>query len=297
MTYADDEFMAVEGQDDGPNYPTAFGITFTPRVGGILVGVAGLLGAIYLAVNAVTPAWERYRGLENDVKTRQAQIKDQQKIQQEIAQAQKRLEEAKLKNQQVLSLFPNQKTLDTLLLDLNNPIKSTNGQLTSYEPVIATQATSSSSETTTASVPGNGKLQQKTYNISLEGNFDQVQSIMRRFELLQSLLVVKDFKSELNDQQVFLINDSGQATPAFVKKDTRAGTVQARPTLKTTFKLDALVPTSEIEAEKLPKLPKLPKKPRNKKFEKALIRKFVVSALRVLCYAPDSKQANVSASL
>ena len=254
MTYADDEFMAVEGQDDGPSYPTAFGITFTPRVGGILVGVAGLLGALYLAVNAVQPAWERYQTLDNEVKTRQGQIKDSQKIQQEIAQAQKKLEEAKQKNQQVLSLFPNQKTLDTLLLDLNNPVKLTRGELTSYEPV-AGQATGSSSDSAAAAatVPGNGKLQRKTYNISLEGNFDQVQSIMRSFERLQSLLVVRDFKSELNDQQVFLINDSGQATPAFVRKDSRSRAVQARPTLKTTFKLDALVPTSELEADKAAK--------------------------------------------
>lgn len=253
MTYADDEFMAVEGQDDGPSYPTAFGITFTPRVGGIIVGVAGLLGAVYLAVNAVTPAWERYRALENEVKTRQGQIKDSQKIKQEIAQAEKKLEAAKQKNQQVLSLFPNQKTLDTLLLDLNNPVKLARGQLTSYEPALQTTGSSSDSAAATATVPGNGKLQRKTYNISLEGNFDQVQSIMRSFERLQSLLVVRDFKSELNDQQVFLINDSGQATPAFVKKDTRAGAVQARPTLKTTFKLDALVPTSEIEADRAAK--------------------------------------------
>lgn len=250
MTYADDEFMAVEGQDDGPSYPTAFGITFTPRVGGILVGAAGLLGALYLAVNAVQPAWERYQALENDVKTRQGQIKDQAKIQQEIAQAEKKLEEAKEKNQQVLSLFPTQKTLDTLLLDLNNPVKSTNGQLTSYEPVAQPTSSSSSTSTAAASVPGNGKLERKTYNITLEGNFDQVQSIMRSIERLQPLLVVKDFKSELNDQQVFLINDNGQATPAFVRRDTRAGSVQARPTLKTTFKLDALVPTSELEANK-----------------------------------------------
>jgi type IV pilus assembly protein PilO len=246
MTYADDEFMAVEGQDDGPSYPTAFGITFTPRVGGIVIGVAGLLGALYLLMNAVQPAWEKYQSLDSEVKSQEAQIKDQAKIQEEIAQAQKELDQAKLKNQQVLSLFPNQKTLDTLLLDLNNPVKLTRGELTGYEPI--TQEAQAGGNENAAPVPGNGKLQRKTYNIALEGNFDQVQSIMRSFERLQSLLVVRDFKSELNDQQVFLINDSGQATPAFIRKDTRSGGTQARPTLKTTFKLDALVPTSAIEA-------------------------------------------------
>lgn len=262
MTYADDEFIAVEGQDDGPNYPTAFGVTFTPKVGGIIIGVAGLLGALYLLMNAVQPAWEKYQTLENEVKDRQGQIRNKQQIQQQIAQAQKRLDEAKLKNQQVLSLFPNQKTLDTLLLDLNNPVKSAKGELTGYEPA---KEQPGGNDATLTPVPGNGKLQRKTYNLALEGNFDQVQSIMRRFELLQSLLVVRDFKSELNDQQVFLINDSGQATPAFVKKDSRASGFQARPTLKTTFKLDALVPTSEIEAAQTAKAAEAAAKAQTKK--------------------------------
>jgi hypothetical protein len=42
MTYADEEFMTAEGQEETPNYPTAFGITFTPTIGGIIIGVIGL---------------------------------------------------------------------------------------------------------------------------------------------------------------------------------------------------------------------------------------------------------------
>ena len=245
MTYADDEFIAVEGQDEGPSYPTAFGITFTPRVGGIIFGVLGVLGAAYLLANAVNPAWTQYQQLEADVENRQGQIQNKQKIQQEIAQAQERLEQAKQKNQQVLSLFPNQKTLDTLLLDLNNPIKSRNGALTNFAPVLEAQAASNDSA---GVVPGNGKLQRKTYNITLEGSFDQVRSILRSFERLQSLLVVRDFKSELSDEQGFLINANGQATPAIFKRDSRQVVPGGNPTLRTTFKLDALVPVSEVEA-------------------------------------------------
>ncbi len=245
MTYADDEFIAVEGQDESPNYPTAFGITFTPRVGGIIFGVLGVLGAVYLLANSVSPAWTQYQQLEADVKERQGRIENKQKIQQEIAQAQKELEQAKQKNKEVLSLFPNQKTLDTLLIDLNNPIKSRNGTLTSYEPAKDVPAATNDSA---GVVPGNGKLQRKTYNITLEGSFDQVRSILRSFERLQSLLVVRDFKSELSDDQGFLINDNGQVTPAIFKKENRRVVPGGKPTLKTTFKLDALVPVSEVEA-------------------------------------------------
>jgi len=62
MTYADQDFIP-EGQEENPNYPTAFGITFTPQVGGILFGVLGLLGSLYLFLNVVQPAWENYQKL------------------------------------------------------------------------------------------------------------------------------------------------------------------------------------------------------------------------------------------
>lgn len=255
MTYADDEFMGVEGQDESPSYPTAFGITFTPKVSGILIGVLGLLGATYLLLNVVQPTWQRYQELDSEVKSKQGQLARKEEIKKEIAQAKVKLAQAQQKNKEVLSLFPNQKTLDTLLLDLNNPIKSRNATLTSFEPV--KEAQSAAANNSAGAVPGGGKLQRKIYNVSMEGNFDQVQSILRSFERLQSMVVVRDFKSELNDDQGFLINfDNNQATPAIFKREGKKVIPRGKPTLKTSFKLDALVPVTDEASQNAAAQPK-----------------------------------------
>jgi hypothetical protein len=47
-------------------YPTAFGITFTPRNSGIAAGVLGLLGSFYLLFNWVMPAYNTLQQLQND---------------------------------------------------------------------------------------------------------------------------------------------------------------------------------------------------------------------------------------
>jgi type IV pilus assembly protein PilO len=233
MTYADEEFILADGQEETPDYPKAFGITFTPRVGGIVIGVLGLLGATYLLVNAVQPSWQRYQELEASVESKEQQIQQKQKIQQEIRETTAKLEQAKQENQQVLSLFANEKTLDTLLLDLNSFVKDRRGSLTNYEPA---QEAESVVNDGSYGAAVNGKLKRKTIDVQLQGTFDQVQSIMRSFERLQALLIVKNFKAEVSEPQPLLLNQ-GRAVPG------------ARPTIEATFTLDALSPVTEDEAQ------------------------------------------------
>jgi len=135
MTYADEEFMTAEGQEETPNYPTAFGITFTPTIGGIIIGVIGLGLAAYLAVTQVQPAWQKYQELENTVQDKESQVQQQKEIQKKIKETEAKLAQAKLQNKQVLNLFASEKALDTLVLQLNTFVKSRNGSLISFEPV------------------------------------------------------------------------------------------------------------------------------------------------------------------
>ncbi|NES74023.1 MAG: hypothetical protein F6K24_56985, partial [Okeania sp. SIO2D1] len=58
MTFADAEEFIPEGEEQQPDYPQAFGVTFTPTVSGVLVGVLGFGVAAYLAYTFVLPAWE-----------------------------------------------------------------------------------------------------------------------------------------------------------------------------------------------------------------------------------------------
>jgi type IV pilus assembly protein PilO len=249
MTFADDIGIPVEGQEEAPRYPTAFGITFTPRVAGIIFGVLGLLGATYLLVNVVQPAWENYQQLESNVKDKENQVQQYQQIQQQIKEKQVQLEQAKQQNKQVLALFANEKSLNTLLLNLNSFVKARNGTMTKFEPVPDATQAAGTANASAAQTPGNGKLKRTIYNVEFEGTFDQVQSILRSFERLQTLLLVKDFKAVVSDEQGVVINpESGKVTPAIFKRDKNNKAIPGgKPALKTTFKLEALSPVTPDE--------------------------------------------------
>ncbi len=105
MTFADD--FANDEQLIDSDYPSAFGITFTPMVLGIVVAVAGLSLATYGFIKFVSPAQAEYQKtitqkqeLEtqlNSIKTGDLQLK--------LAQAQADLTEKKVLRSRVLSMF------------------------------------------------------------------------------------------------------------------------------------------------------------------------------------------------
>ena len=244
MTYADQDFIP-DGQEESPSYPTAFGITFTPQVGGIVFAVLGLLGSVYLFLNVVQPAWEKYQNLEEEVKNKQIQVERQKEIQLKIDQTKVKLEQAKQKNKQVLSLFANDKTLDTLLLDLNSFVKSRNGRLTNFQPQPGQDSEIVNDSSFGAAV--NGKLKRKIYNVEIEGSFDQVQSILRSFERLQALLLIKDFKADVSEPQALFV-DKGRVVPVIVDKNRKV-LPGGKPTIKASFKLVTLMPVTEEDTK------------------------------------------------
>lgn len=263
MTYADEEFLP-EGQVETPNYPTAFGITFTPKVGGIIFAVLGLLGAAYLFVNVVQPEWARNQTLQGEKAKIQDDIKRLEETKQKIALKKQELEAAKVQNKQVLSLFANEKTLDTLLLNLNSSIKERDGALQIYNPGENPPATDGLINDGSLGAEVNGKLRRKTVNVELVGSFDQIQSIMRSLERLQTLLLVKDFKLETSDEPIIvLVDPSGKSVPGVRKKD-KAGqegvVTNAKPNLNATFKLEVLMPVKPEEPNAV--LTKLGQKPK-----------------------------------
>jgi len=232
MTYADaDQEFVIEEEQETPEYPTAFGVTITPKVGGIALGVMGLLLAGYLLMKVVQPSWQRYQDLRADIADKKSQIQQEEEIRKRIEEKQAQLAQAKQKNRQVLSLFANENTLDTLLLDLNNFVEEREGTLLKYQPeqeqpVVVTDGS--------LGAQVNGKLKRQSVNLELEGRFDQIQSIMRSFERLQSLLLVKDFNAQLS------------SPPSVVIEQGRAVSLE-QPTLKTSFTLEALMPLNEQE--------------------------------------------------
>jgi len=234
MTYADEEFLpVVEGEEEAANYPTAFGITFTPRVSGITIAILGILGAAYMLVNFAWPAWQQVQELQTTVNEKETRLDGQEEIEKQLDASKVELEKAKQKSQKVLGLFADEQSLNTLLLDLNNRVKASNGEIILYEPeengAIPVTDGSLGKEV-------DGKLKRKKIGVELEGNYAQIRSIMRGFERLQALLLVKDFTAELTEDLEVQIDPN-----------TNLVTSAKSPTIKTKMTLEALLPLNEQE--------------------------------------------------
>ncbi|MEA5618914.1 pilus assembly protein PilO [Cronbergia sp. UHCC 0137] len=249
MTLSDDLNFGEQGSDfdDGPAYPVAFGITFTPLIIGVGVGVTGVLAAIYLLLNIVMPAWDNYQQQQTKSNELQGQVNEKKVQSQQIDKVKTDLAQAKKQQVQILALFANEKSLDTLLLDTSRLVDSGNSRI----PPNAVQArlvrftpTSEQPEVITDGSFGvevNNMLQRSLININIEGTFEQTQAIMRNIERLQPLLIVKDYQSTLAPLEA--------TTTADNKKVVRGGP----KALITSFQLQALMPTSlEVAAPVTP---------------------------------------------
>jgi hypothetical protein len=233
MTLADD-FLNEEKVDE--EYPTAFGITFTPVVSGLALAVLGVVGAAYIFMNMVKPVQESYQQVKSQQQEKQTQL-DQIKngdLQQQFANLNGQLAAKKAQKSQILTLFTDENDLDTLLLDLSSFIAANQGTLVKYSPdtnVITIQDGSLGNEV-------NGKLKRTSISLEIEGTYGQTQAILRDIELLQPLLIVQNYSSKVSEQ------------PAVILSSTNGELVPSREAVLTTqLKIDAILPLSQKELE------------------------------------------------
>ena len=132
-----DEFEPQEGGFDEVDYPELFGITFTPTVTGISIGVGGFLIAAYLAWSQVIPALSTLGELNNTREEKQTQLDQisEDQLDKIVAQKKSQLKEAEQLKEEVVQLFTNEETLQTLLLDINTFADLSNVTLKSYNHV------------------------------------------------------------------------------------------------------------------------------------------------------------------
>lgn len=230
MTFAEDEFVVDSDFDEVPDYPVAFGITFTPQVSGIAFALLGLVAAGYILMTLVQPAWLQFQTLRSSIDEKESQVAQQEAIQNRIAELEAQVQQATATQDQVLALFTNERNLDTLLLDLNRFVEARQGELISFTP----QGELSIVTDGSLGEPVNNKLKRQSINLQVEGTFDQIQSIMRSLERLQSLLLVRGYSSQITEEQTATYSN-GEVI------------LSEPPTLQTTFQIDALVPLSEEE--------------------------------------------------
>ena len=243
MTFSDEmNFEGSEFEEESSAYPVVFGITFTPTISGILIGVLGVAAAAYMLMNFVMPAWETFtekqgtkEQLETDIKSKQARLEN-------IDELNDKLAKSKRQQAKVWAVFANEKTLDTLLIDLNRLVEAGNAQLGRNAVKAKLEKFAPSSEGTQPVTDGSlgpevdGKLKRSSTQITISGTYEQTQSILRNIERLQPLLIVKDYQSDLV-QETFEEDQPRRTGPT---------------PINTSFKLEALVPMNpqEVAAEK-----------------------------------------------
>jgi len=277
------DFIPDAEFEDTPNHPTAFGITFTPAISGILLGVIGLVGAGAIVANLVMPALETNQTLDAKVKEKTDQLQQQGAIRKQIQDAKDQLVQAKQKRDQVYALFANEKTLNTLLFDLNQLIERNNAGLLAarntklnacpvyVQRVFSTQqgaqefqdkfgqlvaeaklkrfkpdekgATVISDSSLGASI--NNKLKRQAIDIEIRGNFNQTQSIFRTIERLQPLLLMRNLEVKVIDNKISegLYEIQPDGTIRYLTN------CQPDNQITTTFQMDALLPLSDAERQ------------------------------------------------
>jgi type IV pilus assembly protein PilO len=265
------------GQAEESSGKEIFGIKLTPQIQAIAIAVVGLGIAGGIAYQFVLPEMQKTDEIKQKISEgKQTQLQLQAQIQKK-AEAETKQDEAKQRLVEVTAMFASDASANTLLLDMTQLVNRINSsttltdrssttltdragvqgdedkaKLTKFEPDIL--------PTTTTAVAGAvdpdilkdtsfgaslaGKLRRKKYKVEFEGNFAQTRNFMRNLELMQSLLVVRNLKSELvvSNPTVEVDFLKGKIVPV----------VQPQAQIKTTFDLHALLPLKQEEKPPTP---------------------------------------------
>jgi type IV pilus assembly protein PilO len=243
MTYSSDLIETEVSNTSfiaAPAYPSVFGITFSPIVSGACVAVVGIGIAGYLFTSSIQPQLSKNQELETKLAQTQDQIQQRKDNVQKIAAAEKSLASANAQKQIVTGLFASDKKLDTLLLDLNKLVNIRQGELQKFTPEAPVAGGGSSGAAVvidgSMGTALNYKIKRKGVEVVVQGNFEQTQSILRTIERLDQLLLIKDFRADVDKTtQKIIVDAQGKVLP------------QPDPTIKTSFKIQALIPLTPAE--------------------------------------------------
>jgi len=193
MTYDGGSYSPSEEEVEVQTYPTVFGVTLTPAVGGVLIAIGGLLLAVYAGTQLLVPAFQTYQERQAAVDAKEADLARKTELLAQVDQIRAAYAAAEAQNNQVRALLPSQRTLDTLLLDLNRLIVQSDAQLLQFTP----DAAASGPITDSSLGPElNGKLKRQVTSVAFRGTFSETLEIFRQLDRFQTLLAVRDLTIE-----------------------------------------------------------------------------------------------------
>lgn len=243
MTLAGD-FMSDEeqGYEAEPEFPTVFGLQLSPVVVGVIAAILLVGAAIFAFLNLVRPRLQERAQLQQQIAEQEEQLRNPAERERLLAEAQARLESAEQLQADVLALFADEDSLETLLLDLNARVQSVNAGIDDEDRRAVLSRFDVDQEASGVITDGslgeavNGRLERRVYNVEMEGSYAQIQSILRNIERLQPLLIVQEFDTNLSTSDQTLAIDTQGNFVADAPATTK---------LTTGFRLDALLPSDE----------------------------------------------------
>ena len=255
------EFISSDKQEEETGTQEIFGLKLTPQVQAIGIAVLGLLLAGGLGYQFVLPEFQKGGEFKQKLSdSKQTQLQLQAQIQKK-AEAEAKQEEAKQRRANVTAMFASDATANTLLLDMTQLVNRINAgvqgddlkaKITKFEPYLPPPGAAAAPSARDPDILADtsfgpslaGKLRRKKFKVEFEGNFAQTRNFMRNLELLQSLLVVRNLKSEL------------PPSPPSIEVDFVKGKIvpvaQPQTIIKTSFDLHALLPLKEEEKPPTP---------------------------------------------
>ena len=235
MTFTEEFVPVQDGGFDSPRYPTAFGVTFSPQLIGILLAVVGLAGGIYLLLSQVLPAIQSNQDRKAEVERKELLLAEQEASLENREAVEAEKDSALAEFDQVMSLYASEPALDTLLYDISNSLPSPKELLTSFAPDGEVEVIEDGS----LGVEVDGMLKRQSYQVSTEGSYQQTEDFIKRVERLTPLLRITDLSTE-SEQLVQQVNVGPFGTVEVTPKE---------PQLTTSLTLEALFQRSREEIE------------------------------------------------
>ncbi|AFY72747.1 Tfp pilus assembly protein PilO [Synechococcus sp. PCC 7502] len=218
-----------------------FGQTLSAKTLGIALGVIGIATAGYIFFNFVQPLWTTIDTTKSGIDSKKASIADKDTQIKQKADLPQKVAAAKERSETVLSLLPSQDSMDTLLIDLNKLIKSSN-----VSPIqLSGNLLESFSPTPPGPIVPEGQYRTQTLNIQFAAAYSDLITILRSIESLKTLIVVQDI--QLTKRQNVTIRNPGNLTP----EQQKAQIARLPPVLSVTFRLVAYIPASDEEIKTL----------------------------------------------
>jgi type IV pilus assembly protein PilO len=219
-----------------------------PKIIGIGLGVLGAGLAGWVVYSSVMPAVEKGKTLNTELNEAIAKIAEQQNQIKERPKAEAALVEAQQNREDVTRLFASDRTMETLLYDINKLVDSINSgvkdeenmaKMTRFDPQVPKDGNYIVDDGSLGPLV-NGKLKRREFRVEFEGTYPQTRAFAIALEQMQPLLVVKNLRTQLEQQGGTLQVEwkEGKFIPVEVAKNR----------LRTSFDLHALLALSEKES-------------------------------------------------